>query len=428
MPYAVASGADAVSVAQQWLGTPYQWGGGHGGRVNVGTPVDCSGLVDQVFGTTGNTATQIKLGSAVNGITSAQPGDLVFFGPLVPGEPYHVGIYAGAGRMIDAPHTGTVVRYDMVVGFGSIDGIRRLVPSTGGSAQSSTSNGSVNYNYAQLEGVWVQAGGNAQAAPMAAAIAMAESGGNSAAQDLDSNGTVDRGLWQINSVHGSQSTFDVMGNARAAVAISNNGSDWSPWVTYQTGAYQQYLQSGVAPDTTAPINGTNAAAGVAGQQAVLESCGTWEWILSPGACAVGGGAGGIGGAIDPLSPSGIASGIVKGLIGGLINPFIQIISGVMGITGGIIIMVAGIYLIVKDTETYQETKSSAQGAENSLSWLAGPEAGEAVNASNSVKQSQSKQPTARQQQQTNTEAIKAEAARYRGYAQAVDAYRKATPS
>lgn len=38
------------------------------------------------------------------------PGDLVFFGAS--GESsYHVGLYVGDGQMIEAPHTGAVVRY-----------------------------------------------------------------------------------------------------------------------------------------------------------------------------------------------------------------------------------------------------------------------------------------------------------------------------
>lgn len=425
MGYLVASGADAVTSAQKWLGTPYQWGGGHAGPVPVGTPVDCSGLVNQVFGTTGNTGTQVKLGTAVNGIASAQPGDLVFFGPIAPGEPFHVGIYAGGGRMIDAPNTGSVVRYDMVVGFGQVDGIRRLVPSTGGSGSTQTTTGSVNYNYAQLEGVWIQAGGSAQTAAMAAAIAMAESGGNSAAQDLDSNGTVDRGLWQINSVNGSQSTFDVMGNARAAVAISNNGTNWNPWTTFTSGKYRQFLQSGVAPDMTAPLNGTGAAAGTGATAATLESCGVWEWALLPGSCIAGGGIGNVGGAIDPLSPGGIAEGIVKGLIGSILNPMIQLVAGVMGVSGGLIIMVGGLFLMVKDSSTYQSAVKTKDDSASALAWLAGPEAGEAATVANSAKQT--RQPTARQQQQGTTEQVRAEAARYRGYAQAVDAYRKAQP-
>jgi hypothetical protein len=73
---------------------------------------------------------------------------------------------------------------------------------------------------------------------MAAEIARAESGGRQYATDPDSNGTTDRGYWQINSVHGALSTYDPAGNARAAVLLSSDGTDWSPWVTYATGAYQ----------------------------------------------------------------------------------------------------------------------------------------------------------------------------------------------
>ena len=54
----------------------------------------------------------------------------------------------------------------------------------------------------------------------------------------DGNGTVDRGYWQVNSIHGALSTYDPAGNARAAVQLSGDGTNWSPWVTYQTGAYQ----------------------------------------------------------------------------------------------------------------------------------------------------------------------------------------------
>ena len=73
---------------------------------------------------------------------------------------------------------------------------------------------------------------------MAAEIARAESGGRQYATDNDGNGTVDRGYWQVNSIHGALSTYDPAGNARAAVELSGDGTNWSPWVTYQTGAYQ----------------------------------------------------------------------------------------------------------------------------------------------------------------------------------------------
>lgn len=351
MGYSVASGSQAVQKAQQWLGTPYCYGGGHNGSIRVGTCVDCSGLVNQVYGTSGNTGSQVRLGESVPSLNSAGPGDLVFFGSLAQGEPYHVGIFVGGNSMIDAPHTGTSVRYDSINGFGSIFGIRRLVPTNTQSGSANNPSGSqigqVQFTYAQLEGIWIQAGGNPTAAPTAAAIAMAESGGNSQATDNDSNGSVDRGLWQINSVHGAQSTYDVMGNARAAVAISNNGSNWSPWVTYSTGAYRRYLQSSVAPDMSVPINATNAAANQPGSAQEVISWGgifdAGQCLLNPFNCNVGGAAGGVS--------SMIASNIVKGIVGAILNPLIQIMAGILGITAGGALMLLGLFMMIQSSET-----------------------------------------------------------------------------
>ena len=89
-----------------------------------------------------------------------------------------------------------------------------------------------------LEALWESAGGSPGAAFMAAEIARAESGGQQNATDNNSNGSTDRGYFQINSTWGALSTYDPAGNARAAVQISHDGTDWGPWVTYQTGAYQ----------------------------------------------------------------------------------------------------------------------------------------------------------------------------------------------
>ena len=88
-----------------------------------------------------------------------------------------------------------------------------------------------------LEALWESAGGSPSEAFMAAEIAMAESSGHQNATDNNTNGSTDRGYWQINSIHGALSTYDPAGNARAAVQLSGNGTDWSPWVTYATQAY-----------------------------------------------------------------------------------------------------------------------------------------------------------------------------------------------
>jgi len=129
--------------------------------------------------------------------------------------------------------------------------VASFAPITSGGATGGTSTtptptaptppASGHYTYTDLKNLWVSAGGNAASAPMAAAIAMAESGGDPNATNHNTNGSTDRGLWQINSVHGSQSTYNVADNVKAAIAISNNGSSWAPWSTFINGAYRQYL-------------------------------------------------------------------------------------------------------------------------------------------------------------------------------------------
>jgi LysM repeat protein len=86
-----------------------------------------------------------------------------------------------------------------------------------------------------LEALWEAAGGSHAEAFMAAEIAMAESGG----QQYAVSPTNDYGYWQINGSHGpALATFNPIGNASAAISISNDGSNWDPWTTYVTGAYQ----------------------------------------------------------------------------------------------------------------------------------------------------------------------------------------------
>lgn len=85
-----------------------------------------------------------------------------------------------------------------------------------------------------LESLWEQAGGAASQAVTAASIAMAESGGNPNAISP----TDDYGLWQINASHGSMASLNPLTNARSAVAISNDGTNWGPWTTFTSGIYQ----------------------------------------------------------------------------------------------------------------------------------------------------------------------------------------------
>jgi LysM repeat protein len=102
---------------------------------------------------------------------------------------------------------------------------------SGGSGSASTLSGTLGCS--GLEQLWEEAGGNPSEAFMAAEIAMAESGGYQYAHSP----TDDYGYWQINAVNGSLATYDAYGNARAAVIISHDGTDWYPWTTYTSGAY-----------------------------------------------------------------------------------------------------------------------------------------------------------------------------------------------
>jgi cell wall-associated NlpC family hydrolase len=107
-PSAAAQTAVAYALAQ--LGTPYRWGGeGAGG-------FDCSGLVQAAFA-----AARVELPRVAQAqydagqpVPAGQPlavGDLVFFG-TDPAHVTHVGIVVSPGEMVDAPHTGAVVRIE----------------------------------------------------------------------------------------------------------------------------------------------------------------------------------------------------------------------------------------------------------------------------------------------------------------------------
>jgi hypothetical protein len=130
------------------------------------------------------------------------------------------------------------------------------------------------YSYAQLEQLWINAGGNKAYAPLMAAIAEAESGGCSTALNPDDNGGTQTswGLWQISNGDHSQPSPDILtgaGNAQAAVAkLASQGL--SAWGTYDSGAYKQYLQGSVPPDPD--VTGTQGTTGVSTASAVQTGC------------------------------------------------------------------------------------------------------------------------------------------------------------
>jgi cell wall-associated NlpC family hydrolase len=109
---AVPFGHRIVAYARHFLGIRYSWGG-----VSPGTGFDCSGLVRFVYGHFGIVLPHSSFGDLTLGRRVSRrwlrPGDLVFFSGAS-----HVGIYAGSGRFIDAPHTGAVVRISTMGEYG----------------------------------------------------------------------------------------------------------------------------------------------------------------------------------------------------------------------------------------------------------------------------------------------------------------------
>ncbi len=102
----------AVAAAMSKLGSRYVYGAGGPNTF------DCSGLVQWSYGQAG-VSTAHYTGTFWNSYrhvstTELQPGDLVFFYA----DKHHVGIYIGGGMMVNAPHTGDVVRIAPVFGGG----------------------------------------------------------------------------------------------------------------------------------------------------------------------------------------------------------------------------------------------------------------------------------------------------------------------
>ncbi|MCW2522599.1 MAG: hypothetical protein JWO63_934 [Frankiales bacterium] len=103
--------AVAVDAGLAHLGDSYVW------AAAGPTTFDCSGLTQWAYAKAGVSLTHYTGSQAVQGVrvTPSQllPGDLLLFGA----DLHHVGMYLGAGYMLDAPYTGAYVRVDKVSWF-----------------------------------------------------------------------------------------------------------------------------------------------------------------------------------------------------------------------------------------------------------------------------------------------------------------------
>jgi hypothetical protein len=255
-----------LAEANRCIGYPYVWGGGHGtlGVPSGGPPpgFDCSGYVSAILGAGGYLTSPQTTQSLESQSSLASGAGLV---TVWDAYDEHVIInVAGQWFASRSPSEGGPQKISAAQGAATIAqmGMDPYHPANmTGSAQSTAGGSSAGTSSTvTLAQLWTDNGGPQNQARTAAAVAMAESGGNTQAVDHDSDGSTDYGLWQINSVHGYDSArllSDPDYNAKAAVSVYS-GSGWGAWTTYTSGAYMKYM--GVnGPRIAASIGGTPAA-------------------------------------------------------------------------------------------------------------------------------------------------------------------------
>ncbi|MEU0489990.1 NlpC/P60 family protein [Nocardiopsis sp. NPDC006139] len=110
-----------ITAAEDWLGTPYLWGGEC--RDLATDRCDCSSLTRYAYSQGAEvdiprtTYDQVQLPDTdpqrfvrIDRIEDLQPGDMLFFGSSPPWGIGHVGLYVDEHRMLEAPRSGLDVR------------------------------------------------------------------------------------------------------------------------------------------------------------------------------------------------------------------------------------------------------------------------------------------------------------------------------
>ncbi len=99
----------AFAAAQSVIGSPYVYG------ASGPSSFDCSGLTSWAYAQAGvsiprTSQAQANAGTRIYSQSDLRVGDLVLFY----GDLHHIGLYAGNGQVLHAPHTGASVRYESI--------------------------------------------------------------------------------------------------------------------------------------------------------------------------------------------------------------------------------------------------------------------------------------------------------------------------
>lgn len=110
-----------ITAAEDWIGTPYLWGGECRDLAN--DRCDCSSLTRYAYDQGAEvdiprtTYDQVQLPEShpdqfvsIDRVEDLQPGDMLFFGSNPPWGISHVGLYVDESRMVEAPRSGLNVR------------------------------------------------------------------------------------------------------------------------------------------------------------------------------------------------------------------------------------------------------------------------------------------------------------------------------
>ena len=134
------------------------------------------------------------------------------------------------------------------------------------------------YSISELTAAARDAGFSGASLVTAVAVSLAENGSRTlraVGVNSDQWHSRDRGPWQINDHwHPDVSdscAFDLSCAAKAAFKISDQGRSWTPWATFTSGKYKQYLSDASANSSASPTVGATGSSDLFGIGSAIQA-------------------------------------------------------------------------------------------------------------------------------------------------------------